>query len=72
MEAVHLYVILDLFSRYVVGWMVAERETAALSCRLIEETCVKQGVRPHVTTLHSDRGSPMTSQGTASCWPTSA
>ena len=61
----HLYVILDLFSRYVVGWMVAERETTALGCRLIEETCAKQGVRPHVATLHSDRGSPMTSHGTA-------
>ena len=61
----HLYVILDLFSRYVVGWMVAERETTALGCRLIEETCAKQGVRPHVATLHSDRGSPMTSLGTA-------
>ena len=42
----HLYVILDLFSRYVVGWMVAERETAALGCRLIEETCVSRACVP--------------------------
>ncbi len=42
----HLYVVLDLFSRYVVGWMVAEHETAARGCRLVEETCAKQGVRP--------------------------
>ncbi len=61
----YLYVLLDLFSRYAVGWMVADRENSALAGRLIEETCNKQGVQPDMLTLHSDRGSPMTSKGTA-------
>ena len=42
----HLYVILDIFSRYVVGWMVAPRESAALAQRLIAETCARQGIGP--------------------------
>jgi len=57
----YLYVLLDLFSRYVVGWMVAERESAALAERLIRESCAKQGVRRDQLVAHSDRGSPMTS-----------
>ena len=61
----YLYVVLDIFSRYVVGWMVAERESAALATRLIEQTCLKQGIAPQVLTLHSDRGAPMTSKCTA-------
>ena len=61
----YLYVLLDIFSRYVVGWMVAERESAALASRLIEQSCLKQGIQPRVLTLHSDRGAPMTSQCTA-------
>ena len=61
----YLYVLLDIFSRYVVGWMMAERENSALASRLIEETCLKQGVAPEVLTLHSDRGAPMTSKCTA-------
>ncbi len=61
----YLYVLLDIFSRYAVGWMVADRENSALAGRLIEETCNKQGAQPDVLTLHSDRGSPMTSKGTA-------
>ena len=61
----YLYVLLDIFSRYTVGWMVADRENSALAGRLIEETCTKQGVAPKVLTLHSDRGSPMTSKCTA-------
>ena len=61
----YLYVLLDLFSRYVVGWMVATRESTALATRLIEETCEKQQIAPDQLVLHSDRGSPMTSQGTA-------
>ena len=61
----YLYVVLDIFSRYAVGWMVADRENSALADRLIEETCHKQGVRPQVLTLHSDRGAPMTSKCTA-------
>ncbi len=61
----YLYVLLDIFSRYVVGWMVADRENSALASRLITETCAKHGVEPTVLTLHSDRGSPMTSKCTA-------
>ena len=58
----YLYVVLDIFSRYAVGWMVADRENSALAGRLIEQTCHKQGVQPQVLTLHSDRGAPMTSK----------
>ena len=61
----YLYVVLDIFSRYAVGWMVADRENSALAACLIEETCHKQGVRPQILTLHSDRGAPMTSKCTA-------
>ena len=61
----YLYVILDIYSRYATGWMVAERETAGLAGRLIEESCLKHGVQPRVLTLHSDRGSPMTGKCTA-------
>ena len=57
-----LYVILDLFSRYVVGWMVAAHENARLAQRLIEATCVKQGIGPHQLTIHADRGAPMRSK----------
>ena len=61
----YLYVVLNIFSRYAVGWMVADRENSALAGRLIEESCHKQGVQPQVLTLHSDRGAPMTSKCTA-------
>ncbi len=61
----YLYVLLDIFSRYVVGWMVASRESTVLATRLIEDSCSKQGVTPDELILHSDRGSPMTSKGTA-------
>jgi putative transposase len=53
----HLYVLLDLFSRFVVGWMLARQESGALARRLIEETCDRQGIRPGQLTLHADRGS---------------
>lgn len=56
-----LYVILDLFSRYVVGWMVAARESAKLAERLIAATCEKQGIARHQLTIHADRGAPMRS-----------
>jgi len=61
----YLYVIMDIYSRYVVGWMVADRENSALAGRLIQQSCLKHGVQPQVLTLHSDRGAPMTSQCTA-------
>ena len=58
----YLYVILDIFSRYVTGWMVAGRESAALAKRLIEDSCRKQNVLEGQLSLHSDRGSSMTSK----------
>src|SRR5574337_1313258 len=58
----YLYVILDVFSRYVVGWMVAERESATLARRLLLETADRQGIEPGELTVHADRGSPMKSQ----------
>jgi putative transposase len=57
-----LYVILDLFSRYVVGWMVAAHENARLAQRLIDATCRKQGIGPNQLTIHADRGAPMRSK----------
>jgi putative transposase len=61
----YLYVILDIFSRYVVGWMVADRESAALAERLIDETCQKQQISAGQLTLHADRGSSMKSKAVA-------
>lgn len=57
----YLYVILDIFSRYVVGWMVAPRESATLARQLIAETCIKQSIAEDQLTLHADRGSSMKS-----------
>lgn len=61
----YLYVILDVYSRYVVGWMIAERESAELAEQLIAETCAKQGIQPDQLTIHADRGSAMTSKSVA-------
>jgi putative transposase len=61
----HLYVILDIFSRYVVGWMVATRESATLAERLIAATCMKQAIDPAHLTIHADRGTAMTSKSVA-------
>jgi putative transposase len=61
----YLYVILDIFSRYVVGWMVAHRESAVLAKRLISETCSKQGIMPEQLTIHADRGASMRSKTVA-------
>jgi putative transposase len=61
----YLYVILDVFSRYVVGWMISERETAELAEAFIAETCAKEGIGPDQLTLHADRGSAMTSKSVA-------
>jgi putative transposase len=57
-----LYVIIDVFSRYVVGWMVADRESSALATRLIAETIRKQEAAPRSLTIHADRGSSMKSK----------
>ena len=61
----YLYVILDVFSRYIVGWMAAHQETAALAKRLIEDTCRKQEIVPEQLTLHADRGCSMKSKPVA-------
>ena len=61
----YLYVILDIFSRYVVAWMVAQRESAALAQRLVTASVDKQGIVRDQLTLHADRGSSMTSKSLA-------
>jgi transposase InsO family protein len=61
----HLYVILDVFSRYVVGWMIASRESAVLAERLITASCERQGILRGQLTLHADRGSSTTSKPVA-------
>ena len=60
-----LYVVLDLFSRFVVGWMLAERENAALATQFIDDAVARHGVDPKALTLHNDRGAPMTSDAMA-------
>jgi putative transposase len=60
-----LYVILDIFSRYVTGWMVAHQEQAALAERLIADTLAKQGIAAGQLTIHADRGISMTSKPVA-------
>lgn len=61
----HLYVILDVFSRYIVGWMVAHRESAVLAEKLIATTCQRQEIGRDQLTLHADRGSSMKSKPVA-------
>jgi len=61
----YLYVILDIFSRYVVGWMVAHEESAALAKKLIEQSCARQAILPGQLSLHADRGSSMKSKPVA-------
>ncbi len=56
----NLYVIMDIFSHYVVGWMVAHRESSTLATRLIKETSRKQGIVENQLTIHADRGTSMT------------
>jgi putative transposase len=61
----YLYVIMDIFSRYVVGWTLAERESGQLAQRLIRETCAKENIEEGQLTIHADRGTSMTSQTVA-------
>jgi putative transposase len=61
----YLYVMLDVFSRYVVGWMVAHRESATLAEQFIRETCARQGIQRDQLTVHADRGPAMTSKPVA-------
>jgi putative transposase len=60
-----LYVVLDIFSRYVVGWLVAEYENAALAERLLAAACAKPGIAPGQLTIHADRGHAMTAKSVA-------
>jgi putative transposase len=57
-----LYVVIDVFSRYVVGWMIATTESAQLAEQLLRECCARQGVSRDQLTVHADRGSAMTSK----------
>lgn len=61
----YLYVIIDVFSRYVVGWMLATCESAELAEALIAETCAREGIEPGQLTVHADRGSAMRSKEVA-------
>ena len=61
----YLYVMLDVFSRYVVGWLVAHRESATLAEQFIHATCARQGIGRAQLTIHADRGSAMTSKPVA-------
>lgn len=58
----HLYVMLDMYSRRVVGWMVAERESGTLASELIRDCCAREGISPSTLTIHSDRGAAMMSK----------
>lgn len=61
----YLYVIIDIFSRYVVGWMIADCELANLAKQLIEDTCTKQNIERDQLIIHSDRGPSMKSKTVA-------
>ena len=61
----YLYVILDIFSRFVVGWMIAPQESSELAKHLITESCAKQGIPRDRLTIHADRGSSMKSKPVA-------
>ncbi len=58
----YLYVVIDIYSRYVVGWMLADRECALLAHKLLQETCRKYNIVPGQLTIHADRGAPMKSK----------
>ena len=61
----YMYTILDIFSRYVVGYMIANRELARLARQLVADSCAKQGIEPDQLVLHADRGSSMKSKSLA-------
>jgi len=61
----YLYVIVDVFSRYVVGWTVQHRESAAVAEQIIEQATLQQQIRRGQLTIHADRGSSMTSKPVA-------
>jgi putative transposase len=57
-----LYVLLDIFSRYIVGWLIAERESSDLAQVLMAATCQREHIAPHQLTIHADNGGPMTAK----------
>jgi putative transposase len=61
----HLYVIIDIYSRYVVGWLIAERESAVLAEKLLADSIAKQGIDPDTLSIHADNGSSMASKPVA-------
>ena len=61
----YLYVIIDIFGRYVPGWLLAHRESAELAERLLGETIRKENIEPHQLTIHADRGTSMASKPVA-------
>jgi putative transposase len=61
----YLYVMMDVYSRYVVGWMLARKEQATLAKALIETSCERQGIAPDELVIHADRGPSMTSKTVA-------
>lgn len=61
----HLYVIIDVFSRYIVAWTIAERESDFLAADFIEEACRRQGIDKNTLTIHADRGAAMRSKRVA-------
>ena len=61
----HLYVIIDIYSRYVVGWLIAERESTVLAEKLLADTIVKQGIERDTLSIHADNGSSMASKPVA-------
>ena len=61
----YLYVLLDIFSRYVVGWLIADRESSQLAKELMAASCAKQNIAPQQLTIHADRGGPMLAKSLA-------
>lgn len=61
----HLYVIIDVFSRYTVGWLIADRECSKLAEKFIADTCWEEGIKPEQLTIHADRGTSMRSKTVA-------
>jgi putative transposase len=68
-EYLSLYVVMDLFSRYIVAWMLSRKENSALSSQLIDEAVQRYDIGPGNLTLHQDRGAPMTANVTWTCSP---
>lgn len=64
-QYLHLYVILDVYSRFVVGWTIADRESGDTAQALIEQTCERQGIKPGDLTFHADNGPAMVAQPVA-------